>query len=247
MDGGIFIIKAKNRVGTAAVRHNVNFLGQEHYKHVHGIYHADPKIERPKEEEEPEPEIVEEIEEAEIIAFEEPMEEIAEDGEVAEDADIPNEPVLGEDGLPIEVAVVDTKPKKRVRQWDKKPMPEPPKEKGDSRDTLRWSVKLKDRRVAEGLATKFIVAASGANPKFTWYRNDVPLVFSRQCKSLAKEGIGGILLSDTAVGDAGVYKVVATNRLGQIECSCLVTVLETPKSTNVPPTFTRTPKGITVQ
>lgn len=86
--------------------------------------------------------------------------------------------------------------------------------------------KLKDLAFPENkpLALRVIVDGN-PSPKITWYRNDVPMERNpRTSTHHTENGVSILNISPAIAGDAGEYKCVARNRLGEVACRARVEV-----------------------
>lgn len=217
-DGGRYVIQAKNTAGKTQVKHFVTFLGKDKYVHVAGIYHADPKA---------------------VHADEEEIEE-----EVKPVVPVPEAEVeYDEAGEPIPVEPKKPKDPRRWERDDRAPAGQGPLLIRDSKNRLTLDAQLRDRTVMEGSNVKLLVSVSGPGPNLRWFRNNIPLVWSKTVKNLTREGFGGIQLFNVTGADSAVYKCVVKNTFTELETSCRLTVFNNPNLTAVAPTFTRNVKG----
>ena len=96
--------------------------------------------------------------------------------------------------------------------------------------------KLRDVAFAEHkpLCLRVIVAGN-PTPKVSWYRNEIPLERNSRTSTHHSEQSGTctLNLSPAQSGDAGEYKCVARNRLGEVVCRARVPVGSSPD----PPTW----------
>uniref|UniRef100_A0A3Q1FQA8 Ig-like domain-containing protein n=1 Tax=Acanthochromis polyacanthus TaxID=80966 RepID=A0A3Q1FQA8_9TELE len=81
--------------------------------------------------------------------------------------------------------------------------------------------KLRKAAVGTGCDIRLRVSVSGCpKPSLTWYHNDELLPPSQAQDS------GGLWIRDCRTSDAGLYTCVATNELGEADCSAVLAVMD---------------------
>ncbi|XP_052890695.1 muscle M-line assembly protein unc-89 [Anopheles moucheti] len=265
LDGGKWVVTAKNNAGEEKLKHSVTFKGREFYQNqlTHGIYHADKQITRSEEDGivygtrsrsvsrapsvahqvGPEPDIsavVEALQAVEATTEEAPAP--AEGGEPASAAtEAPEEPAV--------------KKKKEPKQWRKNlqgllkgripgPIPEEPTKHKvlEVKQKLYFEANLKNQTVAEGSHLKLVCSCVGPQPTIKWFKNNIPLVWSKNVKNDTKLGVGAVHIISAELNDSGTYKCTASNTSGEVETTCKVIVFPIPEKQQVAPSFVRNVK-----
>uniref|UniRef100_A0A182UXM4 Ig-like domain-containing protein n=1 Tax=Anopheles merus TaxID=30066 RepID=A0A182UXM4_ANOME len=266
LDGGKWVVTAKNHAGEEKLKHSVTFKGREFYQSqlTHGIYHADKQITRSEEDGfvygtrsrsvsrapsvahqvGPEPDIsavVEALAAVEATTEDAPAAGAAAEGAepAADAADAPEEP----------------KKKKEPKQWRKNlqgllkgriPGPiaeEPTKHKVvEVLQKLYFEANLKNQTVAEGSHLKLVCSCVGPKPTIKWFKNNIPLVWSKNVKNDTKMGVGAVHILSAELNDSGTYKCTASNAVGEVETTCKVIVFPVPEKQHVAPSFVRNVK-----
>ena len=86
--------------------------------------------------------------------------------------------------------------------------------------------------VRENESAKFLCEIGGAPvPSVAWSKKGVDLVCSKENRlEVMSEGLGSILILDNAnAQDAGLYNIVAQNRIGKVSCKTELVVLVEPR------------------
>lgn len=256
LDGGHWVITAKNEAGEEKVKHQVIFKGKEHFQHVAGIYHADPKLIRDENDEyllpgrsrsasraasvlsiksQPREPSIPITEEALNAAFTEEIIEAIEEN--------------------AEVQAEKAKKNTQKREWRKKlstlystesrPIPEEltkPKPL-DLKQKLYFEAQLKNMTIAEGSSVKLVCSCVGPSPTIKWFKNNIPVSYSKTLKNNSKLGVGAIHFTTTTVSDSGTYKCVASNNFGEVETSCLLSIYPVLGKQYEAPTFVKNVRG----
>ena len=82
-----------------------------------------------------------------------------------------------------------------------------------------FTASLKDRSIEDGSAARFDVRVRGQpTPKVTWYKADEEITDERfpHIKVFQEDNLNSILITEGKLEDAGQYKVVARNDLGEV-------------------------------
>uniref|UniRef100_A0A182K136 Ig-like domain-containing protein n=1 Tax=Anopheles christyi TaxID=43041 RepID=A0A182K136_9DIPT len=268
LDGGKWVVTAKNHAGEEKLKHSVTFKGREFYQNqlTHGIYHADKQVVRSEEDGivygtrsrsvsrapsvahqvGPEPDISAVVEA--LATIEATTEEGVPQAEV-EGAEQPD----GTADAAVEEAVA--KKKKEPKQWRKNlqgllkgriPGPiaeEPTKHKVlEVKQKLYFEANLKNQTVAEGSHLKLVCSCVGPQPTIKWFKNNIPLVWSKNVKNDTKLGVGAVHIISADLNDSGTYKCTASNTAGEVETTCKVIVFPVPEKQHVAPSFVRNVK-----
>ncbi|XP_055540438.1 muscle M-line assembly protein unc-89-like [Wyeomyia smithii] len=107
---------------------------------------------------------------------------------------------------------------------------------------LFFETQLKNLTVAEGKLVKLVCSCVGPSPTIKWFKNNIPIVWSKTVKNETKLGVGAIHIYNASIADTGTYKCVVSNNFGEIETSCTLTVYEVHQSQCEAPKFTRNVK-----
>uniref|UniRef100_A0A182NFQ7 Ig-like domain-containing protein n=1 Tax=Anopheles dirus TaxID=7168 RepID=A0A182NFQ7_9DIPT len=257
LDGGRWVVTAKNSAGEEKLKHAVTFKGREFYQSqlTHGIYHADKQVTRSEEDgiaygtrsrsvsrapsvahqlPGAEPDITAVV--AALQAVEATTEEVASQAAAAPDAEGGEAPTE----VPEEHAAV--KKKKEPKQWRKNlqgllkgriPGPiaeEPTKHKVlEVKQKLYFEANLKNQTLAEGSHLKLVCSCVGPQPTIKWFKNNIPLVWSKNVKNDTKLGVGAVHIISAELSDSGTYKCTASNPSGEVETTCKVIVYPVPE------------------
>jgi hypothetical protein len=127
-----------------------------------------------------------------------------------------NEVGLGEEGVTKEAATIV-----KEKSTYKKP------QLGDLDFSMKpeFTIKLNDRRIMEGYNGVLTASLKGIpKPKLKWYRGKSEIIDNPKYKTTFSQGIVQLELRRARPGDAGVYKLVAENSSGVVECEATVTV-----------------------
>ena len=122
------------------------------------------------------------------------------------------------------------------------------KDKRESRSARRApnvDLKLTNRNSPVGSDIKLTCSVSGAELKIDWYRDKTFVENGNKYRKTFNDGLSCLEIKAVDAGDAGVYRCVATNRNGEVETSCLVTVYDVPTTKfGTTPIFTRNIRGM---
>ncbi|XP_053691616.1 muscle M-line assembly protein unc-89-like [Sabethes cyaneus] len=256
LDGGNWVIKASNSAGEDTIKHRMIFKGRDHYQHVPGIFHAELKLMDDDKDDRghsvgPHGFLRAEStfsaaslpKESSVPVSNEKLNEILNQNVEAQIAD-------NIDGMQAS----ENKKKPQKREWRQKlstlysmePLPkvmETVKPKTlDFQKKLFFETHLKNHTAAEGTTVKLVCSCIGPSPTFKWFKNNIPIVWSKTIKNETKLGVGAILILNSTLNDSGVYKCIASNNSGEIETSCKLTVYEMHQTQYEPPKFTRNVK-----
>lgn len=229
-DSGKYIVRAENNAGKSEVIHNVLFKGKEHHiaDNIHGVFHADKSLLKPKHVEEEKPK-----------------------------APTPAASAAGEatDGGESDV---DSKGKKRVRKPKKDDeegaeassvsasayATDTASETGSLKKRekvigIHFATAVRDRVVAEGSKVKISCFLEAKEPQVKWFKNDEQIQNGPKIRSRHMEGLCTLEITSATEEDNGVYKCWARDETGEASTFCKLEVYSDPGTGDVPPTFTR--------
>ena len=76
---------------------------------------------------------------------------------------------------------------------------------------------LESKKVQEGCVVKFCVSAIGEpSPDIMWMKNGKPLTKSRNMTKHDEDTFHTLIIENTALTDAGMYSVTASNVCGEV-------------------------------
>ncbi|XP_035774828.1 muscle M-line assembly protein unc-89-like [Anopheles albimanus] len=278
LDGGRWVVTAKNSAGEEKLKHAVTFKGREFYQSqlTHGIYHADKQVTRSEEDGfvygtrsrsvSRAPSVALQsgpLDAGDITAVVEALQSIeatTEDGEQPPVAatEESTEGAPAAEGTEGEAPSAEpaAKKKKEPKQWRKNlqgllrgRIPGPIAEETitkpkvlEVKQKLYFEANLKNQTVPEGSHIKLVCSVVGPQPSIKWFKNNIPLAWSKNVKNDTKLGVGAIHIISAELNDSGTYKCVASNPSGEVETSCKVTVFPIPEKQYVAPSFVRNVK-----
>ncbi|XP_055633412.1 muscle M-line assembly protein unc-89-like [Toxorhynchites rutilus septentrionalis] len=246
LDGGRWVITAKNKAGEDKAKHQVIFRGKEYYQHVSGICHADPKTF--KEDNEYSAGKQQSRSRASSIMSVTSIHEVDQTVPITDDSsNLESKP----DEETTETKTVETKAKPGKKEWRKKlstlysvQQPSTTEEMKtskplESKQKLSFETLLKNVTIVEGSQIKLVCSCVGPSPTIKWFKNNIPVVWSKTVKNDTKLGMGAIYFTTTTINDTGTYKCTASNNFGEVETSCLLTVYPAPQDQYEAPRFTK--------
>merc|ERR1712117_77078 len=90
-----------------------------------------------------------------------------------------------------------------------------------------FTIKLNDRRIMEGYNGVLTASLKGfPKPKLRWYKGKTEIIDNPKYKTTFENGIVQLEIRRARPGDAGVYKLIATNSVDTAECEATVIVKE---------------------
>lgn len=220
-DKGKYIIRAENSAGKAEVTHLVHFEGKEHHiaDNIHGVFHADKSLLKPKHVEE----------------------------EVKPKAATPAEGESGSEAGSKGKRKV-RQPKKDDEADAASSALVSAAETGSETSSLKRREKvigiyfpttMKDRVVAEGSKVKISCFLEAKEPQVKWFKDGEPLQNSPKCRGRYNEGLCSLEIPSASVEDSGEYKCWGRDETGEASTFCRLEVYSDPGTGDVPPTFTR--------
>lgn len=102
---------------------------------------------------------------------------------------------------------------------------------------LSFASTLKDRTVFTGQTLKLSLTVIGPEPNIKWLKNECNIVYTPRVKNFTKESFACIEIYDVCSDDAGEYKCVAKNSMGEITTAGRVTVHKGDQSDAQAPIF----------
>ncbi|XP_064551728.1 titin homolog isoform X6 [Drosophila montana] len=99
---------------------------------------------------------------------------------------------------------------------------------------------LTNRNSATGSDLKLTCGLSGHEMRVMWFKQNSPIANDAKHKITLNDGLSCLEIKSTEMNDSGIYRCIASNRNGEVETSCLVTIYEAPSTKfGTPPIFTR--------
>ncbi|XP_030081336.1 titin isoform X14 [Drosophila hydei] len=117
------------------------------------------------------------------------------------------------------------------------------RERKESRSAKRKptvDLMLTNRNSATGSDLKLTCGISGHDMRVQWFKQNSPIANDAKYKITLNDGLSCLEIKSTEMNDSGIYRCIASNRNGEVETSCLVTIYEAPSTKfGTPPIFTR--------
>ncbi|XP_034477235.1 muscle M-line assembly protein unc-89-like [Drosophila innubila] len=117
------------------------------------------------------------------------------------------------------------------------------KERKESRSAKRKptvDLMLTNRNSATGSDLKLTCGVSGQDVNVQWFKQNISIANDVKYKITLNDGLYCLEIKATDMNDSGIYRCIASNRNGEVETSCLVTIYEAPSTKfGTPPIFTR--------
>ncbi|KPU76642.1 uncharacterized protein Dana_GF13334, isoform F [Drosophila ananassae] len=216
-DSGKYVVKAESRAGKMEISHYVLFEGQAHHiaDNIHGVFHADKSLLRPKEAEKPA--------EKKPASAAEPESE-AEDGKgkrrgkKADDED-PGSSAYASDYASDTASLSSKRREKNI--------------------AIHFSTSMRDRVVAEGSKVKISCFLDAKEPQVKWFKDGEPIQNGPKIRGRYSEGLCLLEIMSATEEDNGEYKCWGRDETGEASTSCRLEVYADPGTGDVPPTFTR--------
>ncbi|XP_030387654.1 titin homolog isoform X3 [Scaptodrosophila lebanonensis] len=219
-DSGKYVVKAESRAGKMESSHYVLFEGQASHiaDNIHGVFHADKSLLRPKEVEKP---VVKPV----VKPAADPQAEPETDSEDAKGkrrgrkAD-EDEGVSSATDYASDTASLSSK-------------------RREKNIGIHFSTSVRDRVVAEGSKVKISCFLEAKEPQVKWFKNDEHIQNGPKIRGRYSEGLCLLEITSATEEDNGVYKCWARDETGEVSTSCKLEVYADPGTGDVPPTFTR--------
>lgn len=220
-DSGKYVVKAENREGKMEISHYVLFEGKAHHieEHIHGVFHADPTLLRPKAKEE------EEKPKAVPAAAEGAESEAETEGKgkrrkgKAKKGDDEEEGVSSAAEISSDAGSISRKREKVIG--------------------IHFASNVRDRVVAEGSKVKLSCFLEAKEPQVKWFKDGEQIQNTPQKRARYSEGLCLLEISSASEEDSGEYKCWARDETGEASTLCKLEVYADPGTGDVPPTFTR--------
>ncbi|XP_051862012.1 titin isoform X31 [Drosophila albomicans] len=117
------------------------------------------------------------------------------------------------------------------------------KERKESRSAKRKptvDLMLTNRNSATGSDLKLTCGISGQDMSVQWFKQKEEIGNDVKYRITLNDGLACLEIKSTEMNDSGIYRCIASNRNGEVETSCLVTIYEAPSTKfGTPPIFTR--------
>lgn len=225
-DSGKYVVKAESRAGKMEISHYVLFEGKAHHiaDNIHGVFHADKNLLRPKEVEKPV-----EVKKAAPAAAPEAESE-AEGGEgggkgkrkasrAKKDEDTDASSAYATDYASDTASLSSKRREKNI--------------------AIHFSTSMRDRVVAEGSKVKISCFLDAKEPQVKWFKDGEQIQNSPKIRGRYSEGLCLLEITSATAEDNGEYKCWGRDETGEASTSCKLEVYEDPGTGDVPPTFTR--------
>ncbi|XP_055846057.1 titin-like [Episyrphus balteatus] len=112
--------------------------------------------------------------------------------------------------------------------------------KKESKRAPNFDLKLTNRNSPLGSDIKLTCCISGSDVSVQWFKDKTPINQDSKHSLSYVDGLSSLEIRSVEKTDSGIYRCIATNRNGDIETSCLVSVYEVPTAqSGTPPIFTR--------
>ncbi len=88
-----------------------------------------------------------------------------------------------------------------------------------------FTIKPRSQETIEGMQIRLSCGANGSpDPEFTWFKNGSLLQSDARMEIKNTVGMSSLIIKESEIGDAGVYKAIAKNRAGEVEAEAEVVV-----------------------
>uniref|UniRef100_A0A6P4FIV9 Muscle M-line assembly protein unc-89-like isoform X2 n=1 Tax=Drosophila rhopaloa TaxID=1041015 RepID=A0A6P4FIV9_DRORH len=217
-DSGKYVLKAESRAGKMEISHYVLFEGQAHHiaDNIHGVFHADKSLLRPKEVEKP-------VEKKPAPAAAPEPESEAEDGKAKrrgrKEEDEGASSAYASDYASDSGSLSSKRREKNI--------------------AIHFSTSMRDRVVAEGSKVKISCFLEAKEPQVKWFKDGEQIQNSPKIRGRYSEGLCLLEVMSATAEDNGEYKCWGRDETGEASTSCRLEVYEDPGTGDVPPTFTR--------
>ncbi|KAH8347927.1 hypothetical protein KR084_002412 [Drosophila pseudotakahashii] len=215
-DSGKYVLKAESRAGKMEISHYVLFEGQAHHisDNIHGVFHADKSLLRPKEVEKP-------VEKKPAPAAAGEPESEAEDGKAKKRGrkDEDESSAYATDNASDTASLSSKRREKNI--------------------AIHFSTSMRDRVVAEGSKVKISCFLEAKEPQVKWFKDGEQIQNSPKIRGRYSEGLCLLEVMSATAEDNGEYKCWGRDETGEASTSCRLEVYEDPGTGDVPPTFTR--------
>lgn len=218
-DSGKYVVKAESRAGKMEISHYVLFEGKASHiaDNIHGVFHADKSLMRPKEVEKPA------VKPAAAPAGGESEAE-GEEGKGKRRGRKKDEPE--DEGVSSATDYAS----------DTASMSSKRREKNIG---IHFTTSMRDRVVAEGSKVKISCFLEAKEPQVKWFMNDEPIQNGPKIRGRYSEGLCLLEINSATEEDNGEYKCWGRDETGEASTSCRLEVYADPGTGDVPPTFTR--------
>ncbi|XP_017019749.1 muscle M-line assembly protein unc-89 isoform X1 [Drosophila kikkawai] len=218
-DSGKYVLKAESRAGKMEISHYVLFEGKAHHiaDNIHGVFHADKSLLRPKEVEKP-------VEKKPAAAAAPEAESEAEEGgkgkrRPKKDDEADSSSAYATDYASDTASLSSKRREKNI--------------------AIHFSTSMRDRVVAEGSKVKISCFLDAKEPQVKWFKDGEQIQNSPKIRGRYSEGLCLLEIMSATAEDNGEYKCWGRDETGEASTSCRLEVYEDPGTGDVPPTFTR--------
>ncbi|EDW61837.2 uncharacterized protein Dvir_GJ20095, isoform B [Drosophila virilis] len=219
-DSGKYVIKAESRAGKMESSHYVLFEGKASHiaDNIHGVFHADKSLLRPKEAEKPAAKPAPSAANAGAEGAEGEEGKGKRRGRKKDDAE--EEGVSSATDYASDTASMSSK-------------------RREKNIGIHFTTSMRDRVVAEGSKVKISCFLEAKEPQVKWFKNDEPLQNGPKIRGRYSEGLCLLEINSATEEDNGEYKCWGRDETGEASTSCRLEVFADPGTGDVPPTFTR--------
>ncbi|XP_068144679.1 muscle M-line assembly protein unc-89 isoform X5 [Drosophila tropicalis] len=216
-DSGKYVVKAESRAGKMEISHYVLFEGKAHHiaDNIHGVFHADKSLMRPKEVEKP---VEKKPAPAEPAAAESEGEGSKCRGRKKNEED-ESASAYASDYASDTASLSSKRREKNI--------------------VIHFSTSMRDRVVAEGSKVKISCFLDAKEPQVKWFKDGEQIQNTPKLRGRYSEGLCLLEIASATVEDNGEYKCWGRDETGEASTSCRLEVFENPGTGDVPPTFTR--------
>lgn len=247
LDGGQWVITAVNSAGEEKVKHRVIFKGKEQCEYVPGIYHADLKTSRGNDEMVSIGRSRSASRAASVFSV---RSQLNDNALVIAENEL-EQANLKDSTLENEENVIQKSKKPQKKEWRSKlsalysndqcsaPQASIKPKTSESKQKLHFEAQLKNMTAVEGNPVKLVCSCVGPSPSLKWFKNNIPIVWSKNVKNDSKLGVGAITIKNATESDSGEYKCVATNNYDEVVSYCMLSVFKISGNQHEPPKFTK--------
>ncbi|XP_036344439.1 muscle M-line assembly protein unc-89-like, partial [Rhagoletis pomonella] len=223
-DSGKYVVRAENSAGKSEILHTVLFEGSASHiaENIHGVFHADKSLLRPKAtEEEKKPA---------------PTATAAKEGDTT-DGESEEKDAKGKGKSKVKRA-------KKEEEEVTSSATEYASDAGSLKKRekvigIHFATSVRDRVVAEGSKVKISCFLESKEPQVKWFKNDEAIQNGPKIRGRYSEGLCLLEIFSATAEDSGVYKCWARDETGEASTFCKLEVYADPGTGDVPPTFTR--------
>ena len=88
-----------------------------------------------------------------------------------------------------------------------------------------FTIRPRNRDILEGTQIRLSCGANGSpDPEFTWYKDGEIIQSTDRVKINSTVGMSSLIIQEAEIGDSGIYKVVAKNRVAEVTTEAQVEI-----------------------